>query len=132
MGFSQAGVITLYPEEAAFLVSRNALIVTDREGNTFQYQDFCEILCEGDDSWITFDKYQVYAYLKRLGYIVTRSKPSFNSIRAPPLQEENSGEISLWKLFFDKVSYWIYKENRPLVWNYKYSNYRKLSICSHL
>lgn len=125
MGFSQKGVITLFPEEAAFLVSRDALVVTDENNQPLSFQDFCEILCEGSDGWISFDKYQVYSYLKRLGYIVLRSKPT-------DLASLNMGatiindKCSLWDLFVQKLTLWIYKDSiLPLVWNYKYSNYRK-------
>ena len=125
MGFSHRGAITLYPEEAAFLISRNALIVTDENDKVLNFQDFCQLLCDQDtDGWITFERYQVYAYLKRLGYIVQRSKP----FELPPttIEPYESPSISIWKLFFDKLSYWMYRNNdMPLVWNYKYKNYRK-------
>lgn len=74
MGFSNKGVITFYLEEAAFLTARNALIVYDKSEKVLEFEDFCEMICEESDSWITYDKYQVYAYLKRLGFIVMRSK----------------------------------------------------------
>lgn len=127
IGFSHKGIITLYPEEAAFLVSRNALVVTDDKEKVLGFQDFCEILCDDDtDGWINFDKYEVYAYLKRLGYIVLRSKPVSDMPSVPITESNKDRSISLWKLFFDKISYWIYKDqNIPLVWNYKYSSYRK-------
>lgn len=128
MGFSHQGVTKLYPEEAAFLISRSALVVENEQGEELGFQDFCEILCDPDtDGWISFDKYQVYAYLKRLGYIVLRSKQRSTLPPSPaPMEENSSSNISLWKLFFDKISYWIYKDQTiPLVWNYKYTNYRK-------
>lgn len=127
MGFSHNSTITLYPEEAAFLVSRNALVVTDQEEKTLDFQDFCEILCDPDtDGWISFDKYQVYAYLKRLGYIVQRSKPAQISTVIQS-NISNPDSVSIWRLFFDKLSSWIYKnKDFPLVWNYKYTNYRAI------
>lgn len=124
MGFSHNGAITLYPEEAAFLVSRNALVLTDGDDETVDFQDFCELLCDPDtDGWITFDKYQVYAYLKRLGYIVLRSNPVEISTITP--SDCNMKNSSIWRLYFDKISSWIYKnKDIPLVWNYKYTSYR--------
>lgn len=125
LGFSNEGKITLYPEEAAFLVSRNALVVTDENDNELQFQDFCELLCDNEtDGWITFEKYQVYAYLKRLGYIVQRSK----SFSVPPtiLESDDTHTRSTWDLFCNKLSYFIYKGNdMPLVWDYKDTSYRK-------
>jgi hypothetical protein len=126
MGFSQKGSITLFPEEAAFLVSRDALVVTNENDQVLGFQDFCEILCDDEtDGWISFDKYQVYAYLKRLGYIVLRSKPVDLSSLIVNNYVINSNS-SIWELFMDKLTTWIYKDSRlPLVWNYKYSSYRK-------
>lgn len=127
MGFSQKGVITLFPEEAAFLVSRDALIVTNEYNQLLGFQDFCEILCEESDGWISFDKYQVYAYLKRLGYIVLRSKAvDLASLKLETSVIEDSS--SIWDIFVHKLTFWIYKDSRlPLVWDYKYSSYRKFS-----
>ncbi|RCI06814.1 tRNA splicing endonuclease 54 [Rhizopus stolonifer] len=73
VGFSHQGHIRLHPEEAAFLVSRNALVVCDGD-RVLDFEDLVELIV--DDVWLTLDKYQVYAYLKRLGYIVMRAKMS--------------------------------------------------------
>jgi len=126
MGFSHKGVITLYPEEAAFLVSRDALIVTN-QNEPFKFQDYCQVLCETND-WITFDKYQVYAYLKRLGYIVSRSK---SPVPTQSIINNYNDTCSLWDLFCQHLTSWIYKNKRlPLVWDYKYTSYRKIIICN--
>ncbi|KAI7894111.1 uncharacterized protein EV154DRAFT_499388 [Mucor mucedo] len=126
MGFSQKGVVTLFPEEAAFLVSRDALIVTDENDQPLSFRDFCEILCEESDGWISFDKYQVYAYLKRLGYIVMRSKPTNLALLNVETKFINDN-CSIWDLLVQKLTHWIYKDSMlPLVWNYKYTNYRKI------
>ncbi|KAG2228969.1 hypothetical protein INT48_006079 [Thamnidium elegans] len=127
VGFANKGMVTLFPEEAAFLVSRDALVVTNQDDQVLKFQDFCMMLCDQDtDGWITFDKYQVYAYLKRLGYIVLRSKysvPVTKEIDSP----DNTTATSLWDLFCRYLSCWIYKNNRlPLVWDYKYSSYREI------
>lgn len=125
MGFSDKGTICLFPEEAAFLVSRDALIVKDENDTLLAFQDFCMLLCDKEtDGWITFDKYQVYAYLKRLGYIVTRSKTVIES--EPVIERIQKRDHSLWDLFCNSLSSWIYKNRKlPLVWDYRYSSYRK-------
>lgn len=125
MGFSDKGTICLFPEEAAFLVSRDALIVKDEDDTLLAFQDFCMLLCDKEtDGWITFDKYQVYAYLKRLGYIVTRSKTVIES--EPVIERIQKRDHSLWDLFCNSLSSWIYKNRKlPLVWDYRYSSYRK-------
>ncbi|KAI9320931.1 hypothetical protein BX666DRAFT_1912717 [Dichotomocladium elegans] len=77
MGHSDRGQIVLYPEEAAWLLNMRLLDVSisdsgDRQADLSDYFDlmFCSV-----DGWISFEKYQVYAYLRRLGYIVQRAKP---------------------------------------------------------
>ncbi|KAI9023770.1 hypothetical protein CLU79DRAFT_748107 [Phycomyces nitens] len=72
MGHTLQGNTTLYLEEAAWLISRNALVVTE-DDNPKNFEDFCLQMFKGVDGWITYEKYQVYVYLKRLGYIVQRS-----------------------------------------------------------
>ncbi|GJE88397.1 tRNA-splicing endonuclease subunit sen54 N-term-domain-containing protein [Phanerochaete sordida] len=77
--------LELLPEEALYLVERgsmfcwkeNALIpspgLEDMEGAPMSVQQaFAEMVGQED---LTLEKYQVYAYLKRLGYVVTRTKP---------------------------------------------------------
>lgn len=106
MGFSHKGAITLYLEEAAFLVARNALIVHDKDGEMLEFEDFCEYICQENDGWVTYDKYQVYAYLKRLGFIVMRSKNG----------NINSKPNCIEQLFFGS-------SHKPLVWDYLCRDY---------
>ncbi|KAI8098346.1 uncharacterized protein B0P05DRAFT_576674 [Gilbertella persicaria] len=117
MGFSIKGVITLYPEEAAFLVSRSALIVTAQD-KPILFEDYCQILCEKGDNWITFEKYQVYAYLKRLGFIVMRAHRPIPTPKAPI-------QVSVWRYLLNRMTAWIYdpNKNRPLAWNYSHRTY---------
>ncbi|KAG1057158.1 hypothetical protein G6F46_002415 [Rhizopus delemar] len=113
VGMSHQGHIRLNPEEAAFLVSRNALIVRD-EDRVLTFEDLCEFIVE--DTWLTFDKYLVYAYLKRLGYIVMRSK----AIARQP------HSVSYWQWWSEKISHWFNRSRKkrgPLVWNYSCSDY---------
>ncbi|KAI9472092.1 MAG: hypothetical protein EXX96DRAFT_346110 [Benjaminiella poitrasii] len=136
IGFSHQSHITLYPEEAAFLVSRNALVVTkDTDPSQIvPFEEFCEIMCESRDGWITYDKYQVYAHLKRLGFIVMRSKPLKMTRPSPSIlpQQPNPPVVSVWKLILDTIAQWIYgKSNarcvmRPLVWDYRYRDYTRI------
>jgi hypothetical protein len=131
MGFAHQGQITLFPEEAAFLVARNALVVVDQDASV-TFEDFCQIMCEEKDGWITYEKYQVYAYLKRLGFIVMRSKPLQPHKDATPIQKLES----IWKFVLSTVLQWMYGKDqlarRPLVWNYRYKNYSKLIRSNHL
>lgn len=124
MGFAHQGQITLYPEEAAFLVARNALVAVDQDVS-LSFEHFCQMMCEERDGWITYEKYQAYAYLKRLGYIVLRSKP-IKSCKDPfPMEDPES----IWKIVLNTVLQWIYGRDqlakRPLVWNYRYKDYSK-------
>ncbi|CAO3703699.1 unnamed protein product [Rhizopus stolonifer] len=106
VGFSHQGHIRLHPEEAAFLVSRNALVVRDGD-RVLDFEDLVELIV--DDVWLTLDKYQVYAYLKRLGYIVVRAKVSDQSVFT-----ENTNQMSRSL------------QKKPLVWNYACSDYNDI------
>ncbi|CEP07379.1 hypothetical protein [Parasitella parasitica] len=126
MGFSHQGAITLFPEEAAFLVARNALTVTRNHHDPVSFEDFCELLCECGDGWITFEKYQAYAYLKRLGYIVMRSKKLAVAM-ATQIPANQQPPPSIFKLFLDAITYWIKpKQQRPLVWDYRCTSYSQI------
>ncbi|KAI9308960.1 hypothetical protein BJ944DRAFT_259314 [Cunninghamella echinulata] len=52
-----------------------AATITDYN-KTVTFEDYCALMFTSKDNWITYEKYQVYAYLKRLGYIVQRSPSS--------------------------------------------------------
>ncbi|CAO3624122.1 unnamed protein product [Mucor fragilis] len=125
MGFSHQGAITLFPEEAAFLVARNALTVTKHTADPVCFEDYCQLMCERCDGWITFDKYQVYAYLKRLGYIVMRAKKL--RMVAKQTAEKEPDVPSMLKLFFDAITDWIQPlQSRPLVWDYRCTSYPQI------
>jgi len=79
--------LELLPEEALYLVERGAMLcwkacdlpvphssgLEDVEGVPMTVQQaFAEMIGKED---LTLEKYQVFAYLKRLGYAVVRSKP---------------------------------------------------------
>ncbi|KAJ4484407.1 tRNA-splicing endonuclease subunit sen54 N-term-domain-containing protein [Lentinula edodes] len=87
----------LLPEEAIYLIERGSLMcwresaVEYPNDGTFEsisgspmtvQQAYTEMIGKED---LTMDRYQVYAYLKRLGYTVTRTKPptAFYPVTAP-------------------------------------------------
>ncbi|KAJ3930684.1 MAG: hypothetical protein NXY57DRAFT_1084645 [Lentinula lateritia] len=87
----------LLPEEAIYLIERGSLLcwkesaVEYPNDGTFEsisgspmtvQQAYTEMIGKED---LTMDRYQVYAYLKRLGYTVTRTKPptAFYPLTAP-------------------------------------------------
>ncbi|TPX66048.1 hypothetical protein SpCBS45565_g04728 [Spizellomyces sp. 'palustris'] len=64
--------LRLLPEEALFMLERNALTLRYLGGIVSVQHGYNLLL---DDAGMSMDVYQVYAYLKRLGYIVLRSRP---------------------------------------------------------
>ncbi|KAI8987946.1 hypothetical protein BDF20DRAFT_832832 [Mycotypha africana] len=136
MGLSRQGAIHLYPEEAAFLISRNALLVTKTtDGALCDYETYCDIMCNEKDGWITYDKYQVYAYLKRLGFIVMRSSSTY-------MKDNNNCETNnsnmrrgcsytttiIWQTFRATISSWIddcrKRAGSPILYDYKVTHYK--------
>ncbi|KAL0074053.1 hypothetical protein J3Q64DRAFT_1833198 [Phycomyces blakesleeanus] len=103
MGHTIQGHIALYLEEAAWLISRNALEVTEND-NPKLFEDFCLQMFKGADGWITYEKYQVYVYLKRLGYIVQRSNSCAIQSKAKLVVPNKT-----WSYYFFKI---ISKGNR--------------------
>ncbi|KAI8880750.1 hypothetical protein K501DRAFT_286712 [Backusella circina FSU 941] len=114
MGFTHQGKVKLHTEEAAYLIARNALVVENTD-----FERYCEMMYEAKDGFINYDKYQVYAYLKRLGFIVMRAA-----------KEENipSTQTLLRESIVDRVLHWLYSRNKngPLVWDYKCRHYKSV------
>ncbi|EIW59312.1 tRNA splicing endonuclease subunit SEN54 [Trametes versicolor FP-101664 SS1] len=88
--------LELLPEEALYLVERGAMFcwkptdlplrptahLDDMEGVPMSAQQaYAEMIGSCD---LTSEKYQVYAYLRRLGYVVTRAKPPTSDYPVPP------------------------------------------------
>ncbi|PCH39798.1 hypothetical protein WOLCODRAFT_66993 [Wolfiporia cocos MD-104 SS10] len=88
--------LELLPEEALYLVERGGMLcwksadlsiaatpgLDDVEGVPMTVQQaFAEMIGKED---LTLEKYQVFAYLKRLGYSVTRAKPPTPEYPSPP------------------------------------------------
>ncbi|KAI8823696.1 uncharacterized protein EV422DRAFT_565621 [Fimicolochytrium jonesii] len=76
----------LLPEEALFMIERNAMMLTYRGGLCSMQQAF-DLLVGLEDvggDMVDMDGYQVYAYLKRLGYAVLRTHlpPFLRPVRA--------------------------------------------------
>jgi len=109
--------LELLPEETLYLVERGAMLCwkacdlapTDIPGletvdgvpMTVQ-QVFAEVIGTAD---LTLEKYQVFAYLKRLGYAVTRTKPPNAGYPVPPPFEQ---PLRLHKSsFLDKVLFLV-------------------------
>ncbi|KAE9399107.1 hypothetical protein BT96DRAFT_957369 [Gymnopus androsaceus JB14] len=139
--------LELLPEEAIYLIERGSLMCWKE--STIDYpmdgifesvtgspmtvqQAYTEMIGTED---LTIDRYQVYAYLKRLGYTVTRTKPptpfyptaapypppkSSSSSSSTPIMQRIRSLFSSWisKLFskpFDwwkplRISGWLWKE----------------------
>ncbi|KAG1735189.1 tRNA-splicing endonuclease subunit sen54 N-term-domain-containing protein [Suillus lakei] len=112
--------LELLPEEALYLIERGALFcwkdiqvdltgLDDVEGAPMSVQQaFAEIIGKED---LTLEKYQVFAYLRRLGYVVTRTDPPSSSYPVPPPRLGSDGVplsffrrlSSIFSLFTTKV-----------------------------
>ncbi|CAG8552144.1 21991_t:CDS:2, partial [Cetraspora pellucida] len=85
----------LYPEEALFLMERGALAI-NYDGVPMSMQHAYTMLIR---EWLTLEKYQVYAYLKRTGYTVTRSSLQ-DSLQTPISSQENKLQGTIIKPLF--------------------------------
>ncbi|KAI0917086.1 hypothetical protein AcW1_007627 [Taiwanofungus camphoratus] len=99
--------LELLPEEALYLVERGAMLcwkasdlplsstqgLEDVDGVPMSVQQsFAEMIGIED---LTLEKYQVFAYLKRLGYVVTRAKPPTSDYPVPPVTLKTQTSMSL-------------------------------------
>ncbi|OJA15830.1 hypothetical protein AZE42_04025 [Rhizopogon vesiculosus] len=92
--------LELLPEEAIYLIERGSLFcwkdiqadlvgLGDVEGAPMSVQQaFAEMVGKED---LTLEKYQVFAYLRRLGYMVTRTDAPSPSYPIPPRRLANDG-----------------------------------------
>ncbi|KAG1863972.1 tRNA-splicing endonuclease subunit sen54 N-term-domain-containing protein [Suillus tomentosus] len=95
--------LELLPEEALYLIERGALFcwkdiqadltgLDDIEGAPMSVQQaFAEIIGKED---LTLEKYQVFAYLRRLGYVITRTDPPSSSYPIPPPRLRSEAPLS--------------------------------------
>ncbi|KAG2147403.1 tRNA-splicing endonuclease subunit sen54 N-term-domain-containing protein [Suillus bovinus] len=96
--------LELLPEEALYLIERGALFcwkdipvdltgLDDIEGAPMSVQQaFAEIIGKED---LTLEKYQVFAYLRRLGYVVTRTDPPSPGYPVPPPRPRSEAPPSI-------------------------------------
>ncbi|PPQ85172.1 hypothetical protein CVT25_004179 [Psilocybe cyanescens] len=107
--------LELLPEEAIYLIERGSLFcwkdidldmglipgMTEVNGSPMTVQQaFSEMIGRED---LTLEKFQVYAYLKRLGYVVTRTNPPDSHYPVPPsrlLSKPTSSILARIKSFF--------------------------------
>ncbi|KAG2049090.1 hypothetical protein BDR06DRAFT_961995 [Suillus hirtellus] len=95
--------LELLPEEALYLIERGALFcwkdiqadltgLDDVEGAPMSVQQaFAELIGKED---LTLEKYQVFAYLRRLGYVITRTHPPSPSYPIPPPRLRSEAPLS--------------------------------------
>ena len=121
MGHTLKGNVYLYPEEALYLVDRSSLQVEHNGVDITVQQTWSLYLSQPQnhtgpwDSTRTMNRYLTYAYLKRLGYVVTRpgtydtrpldTKPkTATSPVSTALTSESSGpwlSSFLWRVLVD-------------------------------
>jgi hypothetical protein len=59
IGRSVKGALTLYLEEACFLMNAGQLQVEDPEGNYISFRDLYTAVLNSSDGWCSFERYQV-------------------------------------------------------------------------
>ncbi|THH20607.1 hypothetical protein EW146_g806 [Bondarzewia mesenterica] len=124
--------LELLPEEALYLVEKGALFCSketsgslvmhegrtedggedgDEDGDGMQgvpmsvQQAFAEIIgCEG----LTLERYQVFSYLRRLGYIVTRARPPSSAYPTPAPYPEPPLPLSSPGSLFRRIFHFIF------------------------
>ncbi|SAM01152.1 hypothetical protein [Absidia glauca] len=145
IGHSNQGNMTLYLEEAAWLMNRHALSVHSQGGllqsgtndsqTPVNFEDYCALMFGSMDGWITFERYQVYAYLKRLGYIVQRSSVHTHSANT---ERERNGLGVLSRLYQRAMIFvraiirsMATLSIRPLVTHYQCKGYGKTEKGNH-
>ncbi|KAG2177889.1 hypothetical protein INT43_003136 [Umbelopsis isabellina] len=128
VGRSINGLITLSLEEACFLMNMEALEVTDDLEMSVTFRDIYTAVCNASDGWCTFDRYQTYSYLKRLGYIVQRTTQQAN---VPTL-----GSTALFPLTAQFIQYCSYFFSKALaivrrIWINRFASRWSLQ-CTHI
>ena len=129
MGHTLRGQIYLYPEEALYLVDRGSLLVEHHGLDmTVQemwsvyftcahvsYQDQDSQCAHEQDSTLAMDRYLVYAYLKRLGFVVIRPGTYTREFDAQERRQTSTTQSSALlrpshnASFFSVLSSWFLK-----------------------
>ncbi|KAJ3713901.1 hypothetical protein C8R42DRAFT_704989 [Lentinula raphanica] len=123
--FENTRRLELLPEEAIYLIERGSLlcwkesemeylnegIFESVSGSPMTVQQaYTEMIGKED---LTMDRYQVYAYLKRLGYAVTRTKPPSifypTAVPYPPSSTASFSPLSIVGRISALFSSWISK-----------------------
>ncbi|KAI9254522.1 hypothetical protein BDA99DRAFT_159910 [Phascolomyces articulosus] len=131
MGHTVKGALTLYLEEAAWLINMNVLRVPEAG-----LEDYFGLMFTRTDHWITYEKYQVYAYLRRLGYIVQRSTTTTFSTPVATSLGSSSLSFSFWARrcqglihtaihFIKRILIYCFG-TKPLVRNKQYSTFESV------
>ncbi|CAM0141255.1 unnamed protein product [Umbelopsis sp. WA50703] len=128
IGRSVNGRITLYLEEACFLMNMSSLEVTDELETPITFRDMYTAVLNASDGWCSYDRYQTYAYLKRLGYIVLRTP---HQVNVPTLHS-----TALFPLTAQFIQYCSSLFRNALsavkrIWHYGFSNFWQLQ-CTHI
>ncbi|TFK52170.1 hypothetical protein OE88DRAFT_1657269 [Heliocybe sulcata] len=107
--------LELLPEEALYLLERGALWCWQETDTAPESIDMSDVEATGPPMSVqqayadmigkedlTLEKYQVFAYLKRLGYVVARAEPPSPSYPVPPplTVGKDSSRTSLLQRFF--------------------------------
>lgn len=100
------GTIYLIPEEVIYLLERGSMSLYNPRGDTRISLQGCYTSCLRACGGL--ERYVVYAYLKRLGFIVQRAN-TFDDNGQPelPVVEKKYGISSLWSSIVDRfLRYW--------------------------
>ncbi|KAH9480353.1 putative tRNA-splicing endonuclease subunit sen54 [Psilocybe cubensis] len=118
--------LELLPEEAIYLIERGSLFcwkdidldmgiipgMTEINGSPMSVQQaFSEMIGRED---LTLEKFQVYSYLKRLGYVVTRATPPDTYYPVPPPRTVSSPTSSILTRIKSLFPLWVSSISRTL------------------
>ncbi|KAF8879080.1 hypothetical protein CPB84DRAFT_1793589 [Gymnopilus junonius] len=134
--------LELLPEEAIYLIERGSLFcwkqmnldivqipgLSEVEGSPMSVQQaFSEMIGKED---LTLEKFQVYAYLKRLGYVVTRANPPDPYYPLPPpILDRLKAFFPLWLSTVSQTLFGSFNWWRPICltrWLHHDKNYSSL------
>ncbi|RGB34374.1 hypothetical protein C1646_760647 [Rhizophagus diaphanus] len=109
MGHAIKGEMWLYPEECLFMMDRCSLSMQYCDVDMSLQQAYCEII----GGWLTLEKYQVYAHLKRIGFTVLRAQQSYSNITYTSSQSQSSAQSPSHT---DSLSHQLQPQQLQLPW----------------